>query len=137
MKTLLRICLFLSIIMIAGCQSLQRDTRTGWMTLDEMNAKLNALEQKEDGKNFWDRGHWITAVDGRWHKGAPEYRLRYSEVPEHRAYWWYWWFNQDQKSFRKHMHELADKGFTLVHYQEFERPTGEIRYQGVWHKLIK
>lgn len=110
---------------------------TPWMSLSELNAYLESLDgDKPDGKNFWDRGNWIDKVEGRWEAGIPQYRISHSAVPERRASWWFWYLNQDRESFDRLVHQLADEGFTLVHYNSYERPGGSVRFQGVWHKLI-
>ncbi len=62
-------------------------------------------------------------------------RLRFETVPPHKHAWWYWWVNQDQASFDKHLNELADDHFTLVSYSMMEWPDGTKRHYGVWHKL--
>jgi len=90
---------------------------TAWMSLSDLNAYLEGLDgDKPEGKNFWDRGHWITAIEGRWEAGIPQYRVSYDAVPEaRRAVWWQWYLNQDKQSFDAHVHQLADEGYTLVH----------------------
>lgn len=110
---------------------------TPWMSLSDLNAYLEELDgDKPGGKNYWDRGNWIDAMEGRWEAGIPQYRIRYSAVPPRRAYWWLWYFNQDRKSFDTQVHKLADEGFALVHFNSYVRPGGEERFQGVWHKLV-
>ena len=111
---------------------------TPWMSLSELNAHVEGLGGvKPENKNFWDRGNWMNAVEGRWEAGIPQYRISYGPVPkERRAYWWFWYINQDQQSFDQHVHQLADEGFSLVHFNSFKRPGGSERFQGVWQKLI-
>jgi hypothetical protein len=122
--------------LIPGLQAAEKEF-TPWMSLSEMNAYLEGLDgDKPEGKNFWDRRNWLTGVEGRWEAGIPQYRLSHSPVPECRTYWWFWYFNQDQKSFDRHVHELADEGFTLVHFNSYVRPGGGERFQGVWQKLV-
>ena len=112
---------------------------TPWMT----GAELDKFCADHEGQppnnhpNFWDKGHWVEAVEGRWHNGVPQYRVRVEKSPKGKGgyYWWYWYFNQDQQSFSLHVHELADKGFTLLDPNSFLRPDDTRRYQGVWHKV--
>jgi len=112
-------------------------TSSPWMSLSEMNAYLEGLDgDKSGGKNYWDRGHWIDAAEGRWEAGIPQYRLTHSAVPENRAYWWNWYFNQDREAFDGMVHRMADEGYALVQFNSFVRPGGSERFQGVWHKLI-
>lgn len=139
MKKLIASIALTFLAFLVGCERVetydQPLTQSGWLSLEELNSLLGELEKKENGKNFWDEGHWVNSVDGRWENGIPEYKISYSKVPENSGYLWHWWFNQDEKSFRKIMHELADKGFRMVYFQSFKRPTEEIKYQGVWHKI--
>ncbi len=111
---------------------------TPWMSHADLDQFLSQYDSTPPGghPNYWDKGHWINAVEGRWHNGIPEYRIRYGTVPPHRARWWYWYLNQDQESYSRHVHELADQGFTLLDPNSFLRPDGTRRYQGVWQKLI-
>ena len=66
----------------------------------------------------------------------PQYRLTHSAVPEHRAYWWFWYINQDRESFDRLVHRLADEGFALAQFNSYVRPGGSERFQGVWQKLV-
>jgi hypothetical protein len=110
---------------------------TPWMSLSELNAYMEKLDgDKPEGKNFWDRGNWISGVEGRWEAGIPQYRISHNPVPARRAHWWMWFINQDQKSFDKQVHDLADDGYTLVHFNSYVRPGGGERFQGVWQKLV-
>lgn len=141
MPSLLRLpallALLAGLLLLAGCSTAaRRNTFTPWMRPAEFSAFLNEREAKrDDGKNFWSRGHWITAVEGRWENGAPEYRVRVGDAPADRRYWWYWWFNQSQEDFNRHLHRLSDQGFTLVHSSSFQWPDGTERFSGVWHKI--
>ncbi len=110
---------------------------TAWMSQSELNAYFEKLDgDKPEDKNYWDRGNWITGVEGRWEAGIPQYRISYAKVPESRAHWWFWFVNQDQKSFDERVHQLADEGFTLVQFNSYVRPGGSERFQGIWHKLV-
>jgi hypothetical protein len=74
-------------------------------------------------------------VEGRWHNGQPQFRLRIGESPKSGPRWWSWWFNQDQASFNKHIHDLADDNFVMVCANSFQWPDGTTRYNGVWHRV--
>lgn len=126
-----------ALLWLAGCCTAPRQNAfTPWMRTVEFSSFLNEREAKQDdGKNFWSRGHRIAAVEGRWENGAPEYRIKIAAAPPDRRYWWYWWFNQSQEDFNRHLHRIADDGFTLVHTNRFEWPDGTLRYSGVWHKV--
>lgn len=140
---------FLSVLLVllpflAGCCSVccsergEREARkfTPWMTYAEMRDFLAPLDAKDaDHKNYWDRGHWLTAVEGRWTDGVPQFRLKRGEVPAGKKTAWYWWYNQSPEDFHRHLHELSDQGFTLVHQNKFVWPDGTFRYSGVWHRI--
>lgn len=129
----------LLISFMAGCSSPTTTPlityNSGWLDAVDFKAHLAELEQKEDGKNFWDRGHWIDKADGRWKDGKPQFKIQYSEVPANNGYLWYWWFGQSKENFGKRITEMADKGMTMVHHQSYERPDGTLRYQAVWQQL--
>lgn len=56
---------------------------TPWMSLNELNMFMKTFEAPHPGEpNYWDKGHWMTAVNGRWHDGIPQYRIRYGEAPK-------------------------------------------------------
>lgn len=131
----------LSILGACASPALSTDPHVGrgfspWMTYREMDAFLQPLEAKDEtGKNFWAKGHWVTAVEGRWAEGRPQFRVKIGPVPSNRKHAWYWWFNQDQTSYNKHIHRLSDQGFVLVSHNTFTWPDGTVRYSGVWHKI--
>ncbi len=110
---------------------------TPWMTGAELGIFLSQFDTDPPGghPNYWDDGHWIDAVEGRWHDGVPQYRLRYGDAPKDAPHWWYWYFNQSQEDYSRHVHEFADQGFTLLDPNSFLRPDDARRYQGVWHKI--
>ena len=112
---------------------------TPWMPLEELNHWQTQFDTTPPGghPNYWDKGHWMTAVEGRWHEGIPQYRVRYGPVPDGYDTAWYWYINQDQASFTAHINQLEDDGFVLVDPNSFLRPDDTRRYQGVWHKLFK
>jgi hypothetical protein len=126
------------LLSLSGARAEPPGQLSEWLSLAELNAYLEKLDgEKIDGKNFWDRGNWLTAVEGRWEAGIPQYRISYDAVPaERRANWWQWFFNQDKTSFDQNVHRLADEGYTLVQSNSYVRPGGSERFQGVWHKLV-
>lgn len=106
---------------------------TPWMT--DMGDYLKPLEVKDaGGKNYWDHRHWLEAVEGRWHNGRMEWRLRAGDAPATGPYWWWWWFNQDAAGINRHILEMSDAGCTLVSFNSFTLPDGTVRYTGVWHR---
>jgi len=135
-RSLVLFAIFFSLLLIVGVPYFLHERGfTPWMSYSEMDAYLKPLDQKDSsGRNFWDHRHWLNAVEGRWHSGQPEFRLRVGEPPKSGPYWWYWWFNQDQEGINKHIHEMSDSHFTLVYLNSFEWPDGTKRFSGVWHR---
>jgi beta-lactamase regulating signal transducer with metallopeptidase domain len=125
---------FLSIIGWSYYQT-NRDF-TPWMSLSEMNRFLAQFDTNPPGQhpNYWDQGHWMNAVEARWHEGIPEYRIRYGPTPKGYSCSWFWYVNLDQASFSKHVHELADRGYVLLDPNSYLRPDNSLRYEGVWHR---
>lgn len=109
---------------------------TPWMS--DMEVYFFPLGEKdENGKNHWDRRHWLTDIEGRWHNGRMEWRVRAGDAPAKGPYWWYWYYNQDEASFNRHILRLTDEQFTLVSWTSFELPDGSKRYAGIWHRTHK
>jgi hypothetical protein len=106
-----------------------------WMSFPELTAYLKKFDPKSpDEPDFWKKGHWITAAEGRWHAGAAQFRIRYGLGPVAKGFAWRWFIDQDQESFGKRLKEFGDDGFVLVCSNSFKRPDGTMRYQAVWHK---
>lgn len=95
---------------------------------------MNSQELKHHAQAGKPKGLWITAVEGRWHDGVPQYRIREELKPTGRAFSWYWWHGQDKASFDQKSSQLTKDGFRLVHSQTFTSPDGTVRYQSVWQK---
>lgn len=133
------IALLLAVVLLAGARCYFGNRGfTPWMSLAELNAFMDTFASKHPGEpNYWDQGHWITAVDGRWHAGIPQYRIRYGDAPKNQGYWWYWFINQDQKGFNDKIHNYADQGFIMAYHSRLRWPDGACRYQAVWHKYAK
>jgi hypothetical protein len=142
MRTTLYILAALIVIAVGTASWTEYEANKGftpWMTGAELNKFCAGFDTTPPGghPNFWDKGHWIDAVEGRWHEGVPQYRLKYSDSPHGsgRYLWWYRYYNMDQQSYSRLVHELADQGFTLLDPNSFLRPDDSRRYQGVWHKV--
>lgn len=106
---------------------------TSWMKQSDLDNYFEVLNDFDENDDFFAKGHWITAVEGRWHKANFEYRVKYANTPS-KKYSWYWWLNQDFASFSAKLLKYNQDGFRLVYAQSFKSTTGELRYQAVWHK---
>ena len=111
---------------------------TPWMTDPELHTFMSQFDSNPPGHhpNYWDKGHWINAVEGRYHDGAIQFRITYGPVPKHKALWWYWYLGIGKDHFDSLAAEKAAAGFTLLDANSFPMPDGSRRYQGVWHKVI-
>ena len=110
---------------------------TPWMANPEFgNFLLKLRGTKAHPSAYWGNGHWINAVEGRWHDGVAQYRITYGPKPKHKALWWYWYLGIGQQSFKQHAGEMAAQGYTLLDGNYYTKPDGTRRYQGVWHKVI-
>jgi tetratricopeptide (TPR) repeat protein len=135
----LPIIILASALLLGGCSRKQREIVTtipedriesGWMSCPEMDVYMKEFSNNHKGDRYW-----IDAVDGRWENDELQFRLRQSKVPAGWGHMWYWWFNQDESSFQRHLQEMKRQDITLVYRQEFKLPNGEIRFQGVWQRV--
>lgn len=116
-------------------EPIQKKGFTPWMEPLALDTYIRA-KSSGSGKTFWESGHWITAVEGRWNDGTREFRIAYDEIPEIETWQWRYKVNQSQKEFATSVTEMVDQGYTLVQTQTFRQPDGEHRYQGVWHRQL-
>ncbi len=107
---------------------------TGWMTLVDLDNYFEVLNNGDTNSNYFEKGHRITAVEGRLNGNQIEYRVKIGDLPKNQAHAWFWWRNQTYAAFIQKMKEYENTGFKLAHAQSFLMPDGTSRYQGVWHK---
>jgi len=107
---------------------------TPWMTSGQINRHFMALNQGHT-IDFWDRGHWIVAVEGRWTDQGEEFRVVYEEAPRGKNYAWRYRTSQTREEFTLSMAEFKQQNYQLVQSQAYEMPDGTRRYQGVWHRV--
>ncbi len=108
---------------------------TPWMEPLALDTYIRA-KSSGTGKTFWESGHWITAVEGRWKDGTREFRISYDQIPEIETWQWRYKVNQSQEEFATSVSEMVEQGYTLVQTQTFRQPDGDHRYQGVWHRQL-
>jgi hypothetical protein len=111
---------------------------TPWMTGPEVNTFLGQYDTVPPGghPNYWDKGHWINAVEGRWHDGEVQFRITYGPVPKHRYLWWFWYLGINKSYFGNLAAKMAADNYQLLDSNSFTSPDGTERFQGVWHKVI-
>ncbi len=104
---------------------------TPWLSPLALDTYIRQLNQGF-GQTFWQRGYWITAVEGRWYNGAHEFRIIFKASPDH-AHWQYR-ANQTLTAFKSSNDDLQKEGYSMAQSQAYTRPDGMLRYQGVWHR---
>lgn len=87
-------------------------------------------------ESFWKRGHWITAVEGRWVDGTHEFRISYGKIPDRNTWQWQYRVNQKPEEFSRTALELRAQGFKMVQSQSFDHPDSTKRFQAVWQKRV-
>lgn len=108
---------------------------TPWMSPLSLDTYIR---QKNRGfrESFWDRGHWIEAIEGRWHEGRRQFRIAFDTIPDRERFQWYCRIDQTEAEYRDTLSRLRREGYTLVQGQVYERPDKTKRYQGVRHREI-
>ena len=107
---------------------------TPWLTPNQLNQYIHILNQGHE-VSFWDRGHWITAVEGRMQSGVHQYRIIYAVAPRSSQFQWRYRVAQSGEDFRKNLDSHRQLGFELVHSHVFVDTDNIRRYQAVWHKI--
>ena len=94
------------------------------------------IRQRNRGfeKTYWERGHWIKAVEGRWGDGAHEFRIAIAKMPDEARLHWYYRIDQTEREFSETLQRLEKEGYSLAQSQDYDHPDGTKRYQGVWQK---
>ena len=108
---------------------------TAWMTPLALDTYIR-LKNRGYSESFWQRGHWITAVEGRWENGSQEFRIALDKVPDLNRWQWQYRVNQTTEEFANASRDFADRGFELVHTQTFTEPGGKSRFQAVWQREV-
>lgn len=108
---------------------------TAWMTPLALDTYIR-LKNKGYSESFWQRGHWITAVEGRWAENTHEFRIALDKIPDRNRWQWQYRVNQSAEEFATAAREYADQGYLLIHSQSFVEPGGEPRFQAVWQRQL-
>ena len=148
MKRLSCILTVLGLMVFSGCSTFTKPVKpviaqnyldkgfTPWMALSELHEYFVPLDARDaQGKNYWDHKHWMTAVQGRWADGGPQFRFQLSSAPHDRIYGWYWYFNMDAAAFHSRLSEFSEKHFKLVYHNTYAWPDGSLHYSAVWQKF--
>jgi len=108
---------------------------TPWLSPQALD---DYIQNKNQGfeQTFWQRGHWIRAVEGRWGNGNHEFRIAYEPLPNPDTWQWQYRVNQSQNDFAASIKEMSVHGYSLYQTQFYKRPDGARRFQGVWQREI-
>ncbi len=108
---------------------------TSWMSPLALDTYIR---QKNRGfeKTFWERGHWIKAVEGRWNNGAHEFRIAFAANPDPERIQWYYRIDQTEAQFTETLNRLRNEGYTLAQSHAYVLPDGSRRFQGVWQRTV-
>lgn len=108
-------------------------TFTPWMTPDGLDSWVRKRNEGHS-VSFWQRGHWITAVEGRWNGDTHEFRIAFDSTPSSPDWRWQYRVNQTPEEFMENSNKLQAEGFRMVQVQSFDHPDKRRRYQAVWEK---
>ena len=123
-----------SMILILSCSD-RGPEFTEWMPRKAFLEYLAERQDKGDtGKNFWDSGHWVDAVECEWKDGYQNYRVAIGTPPEGMGNSWYWYFDMNQEFFEKRLTDYSIKGFQMVWVNKSINPNGKEIFAAVWHK---
>lgn len=109
---------------------------TPWMSPDDLDAWV---KKQNDGHtvSFWQRGHWITAVEGRWEGESHQFRIAFDTTPQLQNWRWQYRVNQTPEEFMQNSNDLQTQGYRMVQVQSFDHPDKRRRYQAVWEKTTQ
>ena len=95
----MRIIILLITFFISSIAFSHDEEFSDWMNHTDLDNYFFVLNNGDEETSFFEKGHRITAIEGRWNNNQDEYRITYGDS-KGTAYWW-WWMNQPYKSFVK------------------------------------
>lgn len=98
-----------------------------WLNFDQLDSYTRGIDAQR---------YRVDAVEGRWHGGQDQCRVRYVQTPSY-PHQWYWWCSQGHAEFERLKAQYAAQGYTLVQEQTYARPDGDLRYSGAWFRSGK
>lgn len=106
---------------------------TPWMS--SLSLRTYIL-QKNYGHNedFWQRGHWMRAVEGRWRGGDAEFRIAIGTMKHRDEFQWQHAMNLSESEFYKEDAHYRQQGYRLIQSQIWQMPNGSTRHQAVWRR---
>lgn len=109
---------------------------TDWMSPADLDTYIRTQNAGHE-KGFWQRGYWITAVEGRWKDNGHQFRISYEKMPAPDSWEWQYRVDQTRDSFIENIQVFALSGFDLVQSNSYQRPDGSQRFQGVWRRDVE
>jgi len=106
---------------------------TSWMSPTALDTYIRARNAGYT-ESFWRRGHWIPSVEGRWHRGATEFRIVIEEMPSPEAWHWHYRINLTEAEFSRTAYDMQEQGFRLQFHQVFLDGAATRRVQAVWRR---
>lgn len=106
---------------------------TPWMSPLALDTYLRQKNRGYQG-NFWSRGNWIRAIEGRWTQGSREVRIALGVMAVPGQIEWAYRINLTEIAFAEELARKGNEGYTLAQSQAYRHPDGNKRYQAVWQK---
>lgn len=106
---------------------------TPWMSSLALDTYLRQKNRGEQG-SYWARGHWIRAIEGRWHEGAREFRIALGMMERPGEVQWHYRIDLPEIAFAEELARMSAQEFQLAQSQACRHPDGSMRYQAVWQR---
>lgn len=106
---------------------------TPWMSPLALDTYLRQKNRGHQG-NFWARGNWIRAIEGRWHQGNREVRIALGVMAVPGQVEWAYRINLTEIAFAEELARKGTEGYALAQSQAYRHPDGTKRYQAVWQR---
>lgn len=118
---------------IVARAGLRESDFTPWMSSLALDTYLRQKNRGERG-SYWARGHWIRAIEGRWHEGAREYRIALGVMVRPGEIQWHYRIDLTEIAFAEELARMSAREFQLAQSQACRHPDGSMRYQAVWQR---
>jgi hypothetical protein len=106
---------------------------TPWMSSLALDTYLRQKNRGYQG-SYWSRGHWIRAIEGRWHEGAREFRIALGKMERPGEVQWHYRIDLTEMAFAEELARMSAKEYQLAQSQAYRHPDGSMRYQAVWQR---
>ena len=96
------------------------------------------LEEKELGlfATALDKGGFYPIrAEGRLRNDKREFRIAFDRQPQGVRWWYCWFYNMDEDSYRRFREVRLGQGYAEIAHQEFVGEDGKPHHQVVWRKI--